>query len=158
MELWVKNYSLERMEKKDEWKKYQFVFCADPEYRQEFQNGEPWMKTRKIFINQTIKQSLVQINGIISIQFPKVPLTAPHLRHSLVLMWSSILSSRSRLFYLFYFIWDIYHPYRKVMNQNVLQGSAPYKIEQRPFTVKLNWKKCLKFHSNIVYQIEQMSF
>ena len=59
---------------------------------------------------------------------------------------------------LFYFIWDIYHPYRKVMNQNVLQGSAPYKIEQRPFTVKLNWKKCLKFHSNIVYQIEQMSF
>ena len=38
-------------------------------------------------------------------------------------------------FILFFYI---YHPYRKVMNQNVLQGSAPYKIEQRPFTVKLN--------------------
>ena len=49
-------------------------------------------------------------------------------------------------------ILDIYHPDRITMNQNVLQGRTPFKIEQRPFTVKTHLTKFLTFtHTCTLY-------
>ena len=55
-----------------------------------------------------------------------MPAIVPHLRNNL---------------FIIYLLSDIY--YRKCYKPNVLWGSASYKIDQRPFTVHMLYKKLL---------------